>query len=472
MKQDRRILALDFEFFDDRVDTTKFKSTRTLLEHEIVVWNAENLLSDYDKVDSYLGSPTLSDSASAEFARDLVRREREFQDFFDLGRLMVVLVPQPVKFYVGTGERRNEGTKAKPRMTRLVESRLVSDAIPFKPSLHAAAGDSFEVVGSPAFAALWRQVASQFEYRAFLEMEDVEVLLKVRNTDRVVAAARTNGAGSLLFLPHLLIEEPDIERLPDEEEEDYWERWEVENEALQRKNDGMLIDALLEYSRETQGAASEPLPVWTERLILPGEKKALGSAEAASQRADSALAKAESARIKLLMIQGRKKLITLSGKDLEAIVAEALTDLGCTVEPGKVGRTDRIVKWEGQIAVVEIKGTIKSASEGNATQLEKWVTEYALEVGGQPKGILVVNGWRNLPLDDRTEDVFPKQMLPYAEGRGHCLLASSQLLTAWVTAKTKGEKKTFVEALFNSVGILDGWGWAESLTVVAEDQEV
>lgn len=468
----KEILALDFEFYDDRVEHADFASTRTLLEHEIVAWNPAYLLEKYSKGEDYLGSPCLTDSSSAQFARDLARRSREFEEFLDLGRLLVIFIPQPIEFYVATGKKRNDGTKAKPRITRLVESRQVAEMIPRSPKLHAASGSSFEVAGDPSFAAFWRAVGDQFEYRAFLEAEGAQSLLKVRNTDRVVSASLSAGTGLLLFLPHLLVEEPDTEQGDDESEESYWARWEIDNEEIQRKNDGALIDALYEYARETRGSTTERLPAWTERFILPREKECLEAADKAASRAETVLAKVEEAKVKLLTIQSRKKLVTLDGKDLERAVGKALTDLGCVVEEGRPGRADRIVKWGDHTAVAEIKGTIKSASETNATQLEKWVAEYALETGEQPKGILLVNGWRNIPLNERVEDVFPSQMLPYAEGRGHCLVASSQLLAAIAVATKKTEKEKFLRAMFTTVGILDGWAWRDALVAVEEDREV
>ena len=49
---------------------------------------------------------------------------------------------------------------------------------------------------------------------------------------------------------------------------------------------------------------------------------------------------------------------------------------------------------------------MKSASERNAAQLEKWVAEHTASVDDDeeveaPKGILVVNAWREQPLPER-----------------------------------------------------------------------
>jgi hypothetical protein len=471
MTDQERVLALDVELYDERSVDSDFASTQTLLEHEIVIWNPERLLEPYDLREPYLGSPSLTDTGSAEFQRDSARRSREFSEFLSLGRLLAIFIPEPKPFWVATGETQNDGTKAKPRLKRLVDPCQIGEVLPGEPVLHPASGKRFEVVGAPAFAAFWRAVKDQFEYRAFIEAKGVQPMLKVKGTDRVVGATATFGDGQVLFLPHLLVEEPDCEQEDDEPDEAYWARWNEENEALQRRNDGVLLDALLEYARTTQGSSSEPLPAWTERLILPGEAAAAGKAAKAADAAERALRKREEARIDLVQVQLQKRLVVLDGKPLEQAAASALEALGCKVEAGRPHRTDRIVAWEGQTAVLEIKGTIKSASEAHATQLEKWVAEYALETGAPVKGILLVNAWRALPLADRTSPVFPDQMLAYSEGRGHCLLSTAQLLTALVVATSNAKKKAFLRLLFGSTGILEGYDWHDSLLPSADDQE-
>jgi hypothetical protein len=469
--RERRLMSLDFLFYDDRVDDARYSSSRTLLEHDIVIWESGNLLDEYAKSDPHLDSPCLSDGASAQFARDLARRNREFHEFLSLGRLLIVLLPEPMTFYVATGKKRNDGTKAKPRMTRLLETRNTQVAVPLSPQLEKGTGTSIQIVGDPAFASFWRAVGEQFQYHAFITLPESIPLLKVSGTDRIVGAVSQANGGTVLFLPKLNIEEPDTEQGANETEDDYWERWEKENQELQKKNDEVVIDALLEYARETQDASTEPLPAWTERLILPEEEGAKEAADKSADQAERALRQVEDARLDLLAIQSHKKLITLGGKSLEKAVARALEELGCTVERGEPGRTDQILRWKSKVAVVEVKGTVKSASEANATQLEKWVTEYSLMHGSQPKGILVANAFKNLPLDERTDPVFPSQMLPYAESRGHCLLTTSQLLTATVTATSKKKRADFLDALFSTTGVLTGYAWTDEIQVVTESQD-
>jgi len=60
-----------------------------------------------------------------------------------------------------------------------------------------------------------------------------------------------------------------------------------------------------------------------------------------------------------------------------------------------------ILDYKGKIAVVEVKGLGKSAAENNAAQLEKWVSEYYLTKGIKPKGILIVNAYKDVPFKEQ-----------------------------------------------------------------------
>jgi hypothetical protein len=153
-----------------------------------------------------------------------------------------------------------------------------------------------------------------------------------------------------------------------------------------------------------------------------------------------------------------------TGKALEARVHDALSELGCTVEEAEPNRTDRVPRWGDKVGVIEVKGVTKSASERDATQLEKWVSEYTLEHDAAPKGILAVNAWRDLPLHERKRPAFPHQMLKYSTDRGHYLLETSQLLAAAMTCTTKKAKDGFLKRMFETVGVMDGYRWETVLT--------
>lgn len=103
--------------------------------------------------------------------------------------------------------------------------------------------------------------------------------------------------------------------------------------------------------------------------------------------------------------------------------------------------------------VAEIKGVSKSAAEKHAAQLEKWVSQFIEDNGSIPKALLIVNGFCDTPLADRTEEVFPNQMLKYSESRGHILITTTQLLCLYIETQQNPEcKDSRIKELLSSVG--------------------
>jgi hypothetical protein len=88
---------------------------------------------------------------------------------------------------------------------------------------------------------------------------------------------------------------------------------------------------------------------------------------------------------------------------------------------------------------IEVKGRdTGSAGEKHAAQLEKWVMGHFEKTGEHAKGLLVVNGFKDVELLARTEPVFPAQMIPFSTSRGHALISGVQLLCCpWRLDRTR-----------------------------------
>ena len=149
-----------------------------------------------------------------------------------------------------------------------------------------------------------------------------------------------------------------------------------------------------------------------------------------------------------------KHLITETGSSLENIVRKVLLELDFHLEEVEANRTDIIGKYKEISVVFEIKGLTKSAGERNAAQLEKWISEYYVKTGTNPKGVLLVNAFRNKPLAERTELVFPEQMLKFSISREHCLTSSTQFLCLLIECKTnKKNKDKIIREFLETIGV-------------------
>jgi hypothetical protein len=71
-----------------------------------------------------------------------------------------------------------------------------------------------------------------------------------------------------------------------------------------------------------------------------------------------------------------------------------------------------------------------------------------------PKGILVINAWRNLSPPDRIEKAFPDQMLPYSIRSQHCLITGAQMLALHQrVVENPGEAVELRQLLLDTSGI-------------------
>ena len=147
--------------------------------------------------------------------------------------------------------------------------------------------------------------------------------------------------------------------------------------------------------------------------------------------------KAEIAKRETLInkIKHKKILLAASGTTLEEVVKETLQEIGFALHEAEVGRSDIIASYDGVDVVAEIKGVSKSAAEKHAAQLEKWVAQFIEEKDHSPKALLIVNGYCDTPLSERTEEVFPDQMLKYCKSREHALITTTQLLCLYIEIK-------------------------------------
>jgi hypothetical protein len=161
-----------------------------------------------------------------------------------------------------------------------------------------------------------------------------------------------------------------------------------------------------------------------------------------------------------------KYLFTSSGNELESAVKNVFIKLGFEILQGEENREDLIIKYGNNVAVVEIKGVNGSAAEKHAAQLEKWAATYFEKTGVAPKPILIVNAFKDLPLDQRTDKPFPHQMLSYSRSRNHCLLTTVQLFGILNDIVKDFEKKdALIASIFSTSGLYEGFNeWSNFIT--------
>jgi hypothetical protein len=170
------------------------------------------------------------------------------------------------------------------------------------------------------------------------------------------------------------------------------------------------------------------LPEWVKEYHIGNEKDEREVLGDLLKQVKVIFERIEEQEAKLNGYDNLKTLLFESGKTLEVIVEKVFAGFGYEILASVANRDDLIIKYNDQIAVIEVKGVNGSSGEKHAAQLEKWVSEYMIDHGIVPKGILIVNAFRDKPLEERNEKSFPDQMLKFSKGREHCLLTTTQLL--------------------------------------------
>jgi hypothetical protein len=448
-----RLLSLDFDPGYDDATRASFGDDDSVFDYDAVIWDPAGSLSQY--ISSYgayyQGLPSLSDHASVQIVSDVRRRKREFVEFLHAGKALVVIVRPPQECYVDTGERTHSGTGRNRVTTTHVTKCDLWSALPISGvTLERASGSRVALVGDGAIVDLLRSYRKFLSYDAVMTTARGSTFAKVQGTERVLGTlVQTKGGGHLLLLPAM----DWLEEAGDGDQDADWA-----DEAPPFQAD--LLAALGQIS--TSGGIVRP--TWAERFST--EKQRELRAAIVSQQT-----RIEAARAKLTRLQQQKEqadapdqLFLGSGRALEIQVAAVLELLGGTVSEPQPGRDDWQVAFPEGEAVVEVKGVKKSAAEKHAAQLEKWVAGAYEETGKMPKGLLIVNAWRETPINERTEEDFPAQMLPYSEGRAHCLVSGLQLFLIRAEVEQDPERAAhWRKVLMESKGTITTPGWKSVL---------
>lgn len=456
-----RILTIDFYIDVPSVTNATYCDKTSSLDFDVVIWDPQWAVSHYPAYSEYRGKPAPSESVSAQLISDFRRRRREFKELLDLGRTLVVFTSPPSVIFVDTGEREHSGTGRNRATTRLVKDYDFWRTLPLPAPTAEARGQNLEFVGDERFAPYWREYKDDLYYSAYLEEAVGTPLVRIRGTQRVVSAAvQTKGGGLVLLLPQIDIGD-------DEDDEDTGgsgaETEASANGQRWRKYLDALTGTIGRFRAETGDFA---LPAWASNYVTDSEmaaRDAVVTAQLELRRVENTLVQRERA---LAELERDKVLMTGTGPALELAVKSVMETIGFRVEEPPPGRDDWIMHDGNRVAVVEVKGVTGSAAEKHAAQLEKWVSTYHEMHDAHPKGVLVVNAFRDLPLAERIEKAFPDQMLPYCASREHCLMTGVQLLGI-LHAVQEGGPDIATEirnAIFETVGVFDGYAdWQEFL---------
>lgn len=438
----KKILGLNTSFESleyDGFHENRFCSTISLLDYDAVVIDVGFLVgANYETgAGSFENKVRLSDYASSQIVDDFNTVREQLVELLKQGRNLFVLMGRNENCYIYTGEKQFSGTGKNARQTNVVREFDMYSFLPIKIKATHVYGTEITTCCKSPYQDFMRKTASYSQYASYFSTNEKSTpLAKISGTEKTVAAVISYEKGRIICLPQPYYEDEYVN--PDD--------WPVCGKAY--------LDALFELNERLSISDKDvTLPAWANEIYVLNEKEEIEIQDQLEKQIVELQDKLSEQKRRIEEIQKYKLLLTASGGVLEEIAKQVLYDLGFTILDTEKGRSDIIAKYGDTGIVAEIKGVSKSAAEKHAAQLEKWVSQYIEENESVPKGLLIVNGFCDVPLTERTEDVFPHQMLKYCEARGHALLTTTQLLCLFIEVQRDPRcKNDRINELLSCVG--------------------
>lgn len=446
------ILTVDCYFNHDKTSECSINSTITFLDYDVIIWDPNYSLGNYeaDRRDgTYMGLKSLSDKDSTLIQQDIKRRKNEVSEMLKLGRTVIVFMSPNQECYYYTGEKQFSGTGRSRVTTNIVNKIDLLSILSQSLNVTGATGSSLDCRATEPFRTFFNANNEHFHYEAYFNKPIGNPLFFIKGTNKVVGTHLKIENGNLLFIPTFVDED---------------------DEQLQKEFIDSVITLVDELKRET-GDFEQPM--WSQNFLLPNEVNSRKQLDTLEMELATILEKINKQKEEIYKIENNKILFTGSGRALEIQVEKILEELGFNVTEGLPGRDDLIITWNDKVAVVEVKGVSKSAAEKHAAQLEKWVSGYFEAHDVMPKGILVVNAFKDVTIDNRTEDDFPHQMVTYSERRDHCLISGLQLLCLYFDHLNHPEKtEELINELLTTTGIFKKYNWKNFVEMIESGKDL
>ena len=368
---------------------------------------------------------------------NIQRRNGEMQQMLELGRVLYINLPSPQLCVLFDGSLVN-------LLEYFTFVRMITSI---------GSGNNIDFRGVEPFTSFWDKNKESFTYQAYFKEIVGQPLFFIHGSPLVIGSYLKVAKGHIVFIPVL--------NAPGDR---------FQKQKIQE----VYIDSLINLTAELQKTPNAfELPEWSKSYILPEEFKQKKELFQLEEELNTLMQRIDEQKSLITQLEANKILFTGKGRILELQIKKIFEELGFTVSEGEPGRDDLILQYGARVAVVEIKGVDrKSAAEGHARQLEQWVSTYdAAHEDVKAKGILIVNAFKDIPLQERNEAPFPNQMLPYSVKKEHCLMTGLQLLGLYLDCKDNEEKKReVIERIFITDGVFTEYqDWTSFL--ITEDTD-
>lgn len=182
-----------------------------------------------------------------------------------------------------------------------------------------------------------------------------------------------------------------------------------------------------------EGKEFLPHPNWAKEILVPGQDKLVSEIDKLNKAISTLESDREKTIAENMRLERWKYLLYAKGKrQLEPVVREALSLIGCNVIPQADKDSDGIVTYNNNIALLEVvgaKGTIKLRKFG---ELITNIGNYIAQEQKMVKGLLVGNPFceerlDNRPPKDSQKQLFVKELITSAESQDINILLTTDL---------------------------------------------
>lgn len=429
----------NYDEYDFRTDISLHDYDAIILSTYFVTSNYKCETTDYMGYESrtFQGIKVLNQDDSFIIVREYEKIKKQLQDILNNGKNVFVFLDKNEKRYIYSGETSTNGTGKNAKETNYVKLINENGFLPLETEFEDLSGERIQPIGNGDCRDFLDSMKGFFSYEMVINKPQGIEFAVIPGTNKVISMYMRYGKGNIVFLPRPY----EVEEYHDDEVG-----------QIKRKE---LLKKLMELDEKLTITDEETeLPAWAKEIELIDERKYREKNEIIDKKIQNlSIQKAKNTK-KLEEIETYKRLLTETGINLENIIQNVLCELGFELENSEINRTDIIGNYKGIPIVFEIKGVTKSAGERNAAQLEKWISDYHVNKGVKPKGVLMVNAFREKPIMERTEPVFPKQMLDYSIRREHCLISTTQFLCMFIDCRNnKKNKEIIIREFIRTIGV-------------------
>lgn len=214
------------------------------------------------------------------------------------------------------------------------------------------------------------------------------------------------------------------------------------------------ISFLLQRGKQFEAT---PPPSWVNEIEIPGEGQLREDVENKKQQLKSIESEVQESEGALAEFIKYKGILYETGIPLQKLVESTLGKMGASLKPSVV--TDEFILEVGsKEALIEVKGNVRSVTKDDVAQLVADLMEHLKKTGQEIKGLLIGNGWRLEPLeqrDARNKPIFSRDAIRVAENHNIGLLSTAELFKAYCQILVDPTRKEeMLGRIINSRGII------------------